>query len=545
MKQEFSPGKGNALQTLQHNAEESASPQYARHGEAQDSPFVVVKLEDEPSSSGTESEESEWMRPVDSSEDEDEEHANNGLVKDEYPRGKAKENNGTSSSSHEDAGIPKKRASKPKNKRITSHSTRGRAKTSPGRNMRSAPRFSKSQEELIQTFMESHGKDLFGPNMKGPDERQSLWEELISLVNAEATERERWKTAAPPSARKRLCQTGTHHHHHPSARSQECGPQAFGSSAAGASAPYSRSKPASAISPELAAEPPSFPSMEYDGKAQCCKKLEGAIFDVLNFCKSMCTAIQRLEEKIDSLQSNSSHNRGSHLNFPVPEEVSRRRGACCSPEAKARHSGMFRGSPPTQACRSRGRNPRSSQARQPAHPADSQPDKPTSRRARGGRRGRSRGGRGRRSMPANRAQVIGPPPPSVANAEVAPSVPMEPSSKAPIEDRQLVLIGSPLRKVHVSATEYLKAFRETEPQGAVALILRAVFPDSVLCNSGVTGNQATGVQQLDPNRIEAIREWLAEMFPRHDLNVRGTDWATCLGAISNVIKSLRAEQGRA
>lgn len=68
-----------------------------------------------------------------------------------------------------------------------------------------------------------------------------------------------------------------------------------------------------------------------------------------------------------------------------------------------------------------------------------------------------------------------------------------------------VLIGSPMRKVRISASEYLKAFKESNPLSAVAVILRAVFPDSELVHSGVTGNPAAGITQLDPNKVEAIR----------------------------------------
>ncbi|KAJ8252838.1 hypothetical protein GJAV_G00206150 [Gymnothorax javanicus] len=107
-----------------------------------------------------------------------------------------------------------------------------------------------------------------------------------------------------------------------------------------------------------------------------------------------------------------------------------------------------------------------------------------------------------------------------------------------------VLIGSPLRNVRISASDYLKAFKEPDPQGAVRVILTAVFPDGALVHCRVMGNRPTGLLYLYPNKVEAIREWLAEMFPKHDLGDNGADWTDCLGVICRVIEGLRSGTGR-
>ncbi|XP_064166284.1 uncharacterized protein si:zfos-905g2.1 [Anguilla rostrata] len=579
MKQEFSPGRVNALhETLVNNAAESASPEYAGHGEAMDLPFVVVKLEDETNSSDAESV-TEWTRPVEFAEDYDEEAGQDPksvtetstskkypLLKHECLGVKLKKNDGRKCSSQDfkDAGGPKKRASKQKNKSSSLPSTKGRTKTktktktNTKRRIRSTTQFSKSQEALMQTFVESHTEELFRPNRKGANEYRSLWKDLMARVNAvEATANGHKTLSAVRKWAVTLKKTGVH----PSRQHKER--KTSLRSAPGVSAPYSRFKPASAISPQQATEPPLFPSMECGGKAQCCEKLEGALFEVLNFCKFMCTAIQRLEEKIDSLQSNSSHIQESHQNFPITDQVSWHRGAHWAPPSGSSRFGLsclnLQKSPslgPLEdnkmapfssplARRGKPRLPRSSHSGKPASLADFQLDRPTSQRARRGgrrRRGRQRGSGGPRPVvPANQALVLGAPLSGASAKDVLPEKvpPMGPSSTASTEDEQLVLIGSSLRKVQISASEYLKAFKESDPLGAVGVILRAVFPDSVLAHSGVTGNQAAGVQQLDPNKIEAIREWLAEMFPKHDLNVRGVDWAACLGVITSVIKGLQ------
>ncbi|KTG07228.1 hypothetical protein cypCar_00035597 [Cyprinus carpio] len=101
-----------------------------------------------------------------------------------------------------------------------------------------------------------------------------------------------------------------------------------------------------------------------------------------------------------------------------------------------------------------------------------------------------------------------------------------------------VMIGSPLRKVWIPLSVYKEVFKQVDPQKAVVPVLHALFPISTLSCSAVTGNPAKGIQQLNPNKIEALREFLAEMFPQFDVGVRGVSWAQCLGVINNITKDL-------
>lgn len=68
-----------------------------------------------------------------------------------------------------------------------------------------------------------------------------------------------------------------------------------------------------------------------------------------------------------------------------------------------------------------------------------------------------------------------------------------------------VMIGSPLRKVWIPLSVYKEVFKEVEPQKAVEPVLHALFPISTLSCSAITGNPEKGIQQLDPNKIEALR----------------------------------------
>lgn len=68
-----------------------------------------------------------------------------------------------------------------------------------------------------------------------------------------------------------------------------------------------------------------------------------------------------------------------------------------------------------------------------------------------------------------------------------------------------VMIGSAFRKVRIPYSVYMEAFKQDEPQKAVVPVLHAVFPQSVLSCSAVIGNPQRGIQELSPNKLEAIR----------------------------------------
>ncbi|KAJ8378716.1 hypothetical protein AAFF_G00236940 [Aldrovandia affinis] len=285
--------------------------------------------------------------------------------------------------------------------------------------------------------------------------------------------------------------------------------------------------------------------------------------ELLNYSKLMSTAIHRLEEKVDSLQSKvynlqrvteSKEKSPSSLTV-VPPSTSSRSGLS-HPDLELKRRPPIRSpfeahrlSPLPASLPTRGR-PRIPQLRykihglpQPAFPTNFQFNQQASGSGgssdvwgRGGirtREKRSRGGTSDTDQPSM-------PPAKNPQAEM---LLLAQNTMAAERDDQLVLIGRPVRNVQILASEYLKAFKEKDPQSAVVVVLRAVFPISVLSQSGITGNPDIGIQQLDPNKIEAIREWLVEMFPLYNLSVRGRDWATCLGAIRCVTIQLRSAEG--
>uniref|UniRef100_A0A8C3M223 Uncharacterized protein n=1 Tax=Geospiza parvula TaxID=87175 RepID=A0A8C3M223_GEOPR len=101
-------------------------------------------------------------------------------------------------------------------------------------------------------------------------------------------------------------------------------------------------------------------------------------------------------------------------------------------------------------------------------------------------------------------------------------------------------VGDPARNVKVLGNHLVKARQKTKPKYAARHLVRILFPKKTLLCS-VMGASARGRRTLDPNKIAAIREFLATNFPTYDLSERGKDWKTCITNVNSMIRSLRSE----
>ncbi|NXA24914.1 BEND2 protein, partial [Ibidorhyncha struthersii] len=101
-------------------------------------------------------------------------------------------------------------------------------------------------------------------------------------------------------------------------------------------------------------------------------------------------------------------------------------------------------------------------------------------------------------------------------------------------------IGDPLRNVKVLGNYLMKARQKTKPKYAARYLVRVLFPkETLLCS--IMGVSARGRRTLDPNKIAAIREFLATNFPNYDLSEHGKDWKTCITNVNAMIRCLRSE----
>ncbi|NWY25043.1 BEND2 protein, partial [Pheucticus melanocephalus] len=129
-----------------------------------------------------------------------------------------------------------------------------------------------------------------------------------------------------------------------------------------------------------------------------------------------------------------------------------------------------------------------------------------------------------------------------STVNIASSPVASPSMPAPPEPSQEnnAFVGDPARNVKVLGNHLVKARQKTKPKYAARHLVRILFPKKTLLCS-VMGASARGRRTLDPNKIAAIREFLATNFPTYDLSEHGKDWKTCITNVNSMIRSLRCE----
>ncbi|NXX55731.1 BEND2 protein, partial [Scopus umbretta] len=128
---------------------------------------------------------------------------------------------------------------------------------------------------------------------------------------------------------------------------------------------------------------------------------------------------------------------------------------------------------------------------------------------------------------------------NVASSPVASSS-MPAPSETSLENNAVVFVGDPVRNVKVLGNYLMKARQKTKPKYAARYLVRVLFPkETLLCS--IMGVSARGRRTLDPNKIAAIREFLAANFPNYDLSEHGKDWKSCITNVNAMIRCLRSE----
>ncbi|NXR16623.1 BEND2 protein, partial [Cinclus mexicanus] len=123
----------------------------------------------------------------------------------------------------------------------------------------------------------------------------------------------------------------------------------------------------------------------------------------------------------------------------------------------------------------------------------------------------------------------------VSSPVASPSIP---TPSVPSQENKFV--GDPARNVKVLGNHLVKARQKTKPKYAARHLVRVLFPKKTLLCS-IMGASTRGRRTLDPNKIAAIREFLATNFPTYDLSEHGKDWKTCITNVNAMIRCLRSE----
>ncbi|XP_064413543.1 uncharacterized protein LOC102345245 isoform X2 [Latimeria chalumnae] len=105
----------------------------------------------------------------------------------------------------------------------------------------------------------------------------------------------------------------------------------------------------------------------------------------------------------------------------------------------------------------------------------------------------------------------------------------------------LECIGDPKRNVKVPGNFLMKARQKTKAKYAARYLIRVLFTKETLLCSSVLGDSTRDLKPLDPNKIAAMREFLAVTFPTYDLSEDGRDWKTCVTNLNAMLRSMRNE----
>ncbi|NWS24978.1 BEND2 protein, partial [Polioptila caerulea] len=128
---------------------------------------------------------------------------------------------------------------------------------------------------------------------------------------------------------------------------------------------------------------------------------------------------------------------------------------------------------------------------------------------------------------------------NIASSPVAsPSIPAPSELKCFYFTKEF--LGDPARNVKVLGNHLVKARQKSKPKYAARHLVRVLFPKKTLLCS-IMGASARGRRTLDPNKIAAVREFLATNFPTYDLSEHGKDWKTCITNVNSMIRCLRSE----
>ncbi|XP_058297557.1 BEN domain-containing protein 2 [Hylobates moloch] len=101
-------------------------------------------------------------------------------------------------------------------------------------------------------------------------------------------------------------------------------------------------------------------------------------------------------------------------------------------------------------------------------------------------------------------------------------------------------LGDPKRNVRVLKTHLLAVQNMTKPKQAGCYLVRILFSKEILISSSVNIHLKDS-QSLDPNKMAALREYLATTFPTCDLREHGKDWQDCISGINSMIYCLCSE----
>ncbi|MCI4387860.1 hypothetical protein PGIGA_G00078800, partial [Pangasianodon gigas] len=109
--------------------------------------------------------------------------------------------------------------------------------------------------------------------------------------------------------------------------------------------------------------------------------------------------------------------------------------------------------------------------------------------------------------------------------------------KTPDPQRHNATAGS--RKFVIPSSVLIMASAMARPTAAARFLMRSLFSRQELLHGSIRGYTARGLKKLNPDKINAIREWAQMTYPEHDLREKGKDWKACLAVMNEGARHVR------
>ncbi|KAK6294272.1 hypothetical protein J4Q44_G00351020 [Coregonus suidteri] len=114
-------------------------------------------------------------------------------------------------------------------------------------------------------------------------------------------------------------------------------------------------------------------------------------------------------------------------------------------------------------------------------------------------------------------------------------------SRTNTEKDELLWLGYMKWNVRLPASTIRTAHKFQTPRATVQYLLHAVFSQCELASSNLMGIPALGLNKLDPDKLSAIRQFVAAKFRRLDMRQCGKDWVKCRRQITSMLRNIRKE----
>ncbi|XP_028338686.1 BEN domain-containing protein 2 [Physeter macrocephalus] len=129
---------------------------------------------------------------------------------------------------------------------------------------------------------------------------------------------------------------------------------------------------------------------------------------------------------------------------------------------------------------------------------------------------------------------------SQQNSSALPEGIKEPSTdNSTVSYETLEYLGNPCRNIQMPKSVLNIAKAKSLPELSARYLIRNLFTEEVLIKSNVSGTLGRGTYILNANKMNALREFLQDIYPTYDLSETGYDWELCVTAINSCIRSLR------